>query len=368
MSTENGGADESAEKRRRLALKRLSKEGFIGQLDRLDKVGAGEEAQASWVRSGLQHGWYIPNVNTYPAKQALFETDLAAAIRNHVLPGHTPAAPLLDQSTPVITLGSCFARELRLFLSISGVNAKRFWIPSGLNNTFAILDFFSWCVTGTETGRGYRYERGSDGGIGEWTPEAEREAYLDAFARAGAFVFTIGLAEVWQDRETGSVFWRGVPKEIFDAERHTFRLTTVDENTANLREVIALIRRINATAPIVLTLSPVPLLATFRDISCLTADCVSKSVLRVALDQVMGDRPAGVYYWPSFEIVKWVGATLPWSAYGEGGSTRDVSRRLISHIIDQFVAAYYTPAAVAAMRANRALSADTAAAAEPPDD
>jgi hypothetical protein len=363
IDTDDAPADELAGRRERQLLKKASKKGLIGKLDRLVDADP-DRKPTTWVK----HGWYVPNVNAYPAKQELFETDLASAIRDYVLPGHAPAAPFLQQSTPVITLGSCFARELRLFLSLSGVNASRFWIPSGLNNTFAILDFFSWCITGQETGRGHRYERGADGSIGEWTPEAEREAYLQSFANAGAFVFTIGLAEVWQDRETGSVFWRGVPREIFDAQRHVFRLTTVDENAENLRQVVSLIRRVNTTAPIVLTLSPVPLLATFRDISCLTADCVSKSVLRVALDQVMTDRLDGVYYWPSFEIVKWVGATLPWAAYGEGGSTRDVNRRLISHIIDAFVASYYTPAAVEAMSASRSQHGDVAAPADADDD
>jgi hypothetical protein len=94
----------------------------------------------------------------------------------------------------------------------------------------------------------------------------------------------------------------------------------------------------------------VPLLATHRPLSCLTADCVSKSVLRVALDQVMADQAADVYYWPSFEIVKWMGATVPWSAYGENGSSRDVNRRLIGPIIDAFVEAYYRPEDAAAMR------------------
>ena len=353
-------------KEARLAFKKASKAGIIGQMDRLDRVDAGAE-QETWVRNGLKHGWYIPNVNTYPGRQELFDADVATVIREHVVPGHAPEAPFLEQSATVVTLGSCFARELRTFLSLSGVSANRFWIPSGLNNTFAILDFFSWCITGKETGRGFRYERGADGDIGEWTPEAERQAYLDAFASAGAFVFTIGLAEVWQDRESGGVFWRGIPKEIFDAERHIFRLTSVDENAANLRQVVALIRRVNSAAPVVITLSPVPLLATFRDISCLTADCVSKSVLRVAIDQVMNDRLPGVYYWPSFEIVKWVGATLSWPAYGENGSTRDVNRRLITHIIDAFVQAYYTPEAVEAMRSRRAAEPETAPAAADDD-
>jgi hypothetical protein len=331
-------------------IKPSSTVGLIGQLDA--QVWP-EESPDSWVQSGLKHGWYIRDINSYPTEQSAFE-DLGRLIRGSVLPGHLPERPFLDDTQPVITLGSCFARELRLFLSLSGVMSTRFWIPSGLNNTFAILDFLAWTVEGRQTGRGFRYERSHEGDIREWTPEAEREAYAKAFAAAGAFVFTIGLAEVWQDRETGGVFWRGVPNEIFNADRHVFRLTTVDENTENLRQIIALIRKVNPAAPIVLTLSPVPLLATHREISCLTADCVSKSVLRVALDNVMSDRLPDVYYWPSFEIVKWVGANLPWSAYGGGGSSRDVNRVLVSEIIDAFIESFYTPAAIAAMQARRA--------------
>jgi hypothetical protein len=334
-----------------MAKTRRSKDrdGLIGFLD--TPAARSDVPAEGLVHDGLKHGWYLADVNVYPRKQSQFETDdLGAFIRRHIVPGHAPARPMLDVSRPVITLGSCFARELRLFLSRAGVDARRFWIPSGLNNTFAILDFFSWCVTGMQTGRGFRYEETESGGIQDWTPEAERAAYRQAFADAGAFVLTLGLAEVWQDRDTGAVFWRGVPKELFDENRHVFRLTTVEENVANLRQTIGLVRQVNPSAPIVLTLSPVPLLATHRPLSCLTADCVSKSVLRVALDQVMADQAADVYNWPSFEIVKWMGATVPWSAYGENGSSRDVNRRLIGPIIDAFVEAYYRPEDAAAMR------------------
>ena len=80
--------------------------------------------------------------------------------------------------------------------------------------------------------------------------------------------------------------------------------------------MVDLVRQVNPNAPIVITLSPVPLEATFRDISCMTADSVSKSVLRVAIDQVMGEHRPNVCYWPSFEIVRWAGAHVSWPAYG----------------------------------------------------
>jgi hypothetical protein len=114
--------------------------------------------------------------------------------------------------------------------------------------------------------------------------------------------------------------------------------------------VIELVRSVNPTAPIVLTLSPVPLKATFRDISCMSADCVSKSTLRVALDRVTSLGLEDVYYWPSFEIVRWVGAHLPWPAYGTGGSSRRVRRDLVREIIDAFVEVFWVPEAAAQLR------------------
>jgi hypothetical protein len=327
--------------------------GNIGQLNSAAASLPGSDSP--WLRKYGKHGWYVPNDNPYPLAQARFEGDLATLVREAVLPGHLPATPLFQEKDVIITLGSCFARELRLFLSEAGIGSSGFWVPSGLNNTFALLDFFSWCVTGEETGRGYRYERDGSGTIEEWKPARERQAYVDAFARAGGFVFTIGLAEVWEDRDTGRVFWRGVPADIFNEERHVFRLTTVDENAENLRRLVQVIRQINSTAPVILTLSPVPLLASFRDISCLTADCVSKSVLRVAIDQVMSDRLASIFYWPSFEIVRWVGGNLPYPAFGEDGKARDVNRRVVAAIIEAFIESYYPPAVRDRMRARQLL-------------
>jgi hypothetical protein len=299
------------------------------------------------------HSWHKTAANYFPSDRRQFD-DFERLIRDFILPGHTPDEPLLQADDLVVTLGSCFARELRTFLSDAGLLATRLRVPEGLNNTYAILDFIAWCVTGSETGRGFRYDRLDSGEIREWAAEDEREAFARAFADAGAFVITIGLAEVWQDRETGGVFWRGVPKEIFDADRHVFRLTTVEENADNILETIDLVRQVNATAPIVVTLSPVPLEATFRDISCMTADSVSKSVLRVAVDQVMSAGRPGVYYWPSFEIVRWAGAHVSWPAYGfHDDRSRHVTRYLVGEIIGAFAEAFYVPEAVQLMRSRR---------------
>ena len=47
-----------------------------------------------------------------------------------------------------------------------------------------------------------------------------------------------------------------------------------------------MIRKNNKNASIIFTLSPVPLKATFRNMSCTVANSVSKAILRVALDEI----------------------------------------------------------------------------------
>ena len=187
----------------------------------------------SWSRSR----WHSRGANPYPKRTKLFD-DLPGLIRDWIVPGHAPPAGILRLEDSIVTLGSCFARELREHLNAQGVSARNLWIPAGLNNTFAILDFISWCVTGQQTGRGFRYDTTEDGEIRDWTPEVEAESYLRWIRETDAFVFTLGLAEVWQDTDTGQVFWRGVPKELYEADRHVFRLTTVEENEANIEQIL----------------------------------------------------------------------------------------------------------------------------------
>ena len=149
---------------------------------------------------------------------------------------------------------------------------------------------------------------------------------------------------MWEDSESGNVFWRGVPEQIFKEGRHRFRLSSVLENTKNLENIFALIREVNPNAPIIFTLSPVPLKATFSNKSCISSDCVSKSTLRLAIHEYMSkfESQANVYYWPSFEIVKWVGCHLPYPVYGtDDGCVRHVSRFLVTQILKAFVNVYY---------------------------
>lgn len=293
---------------------------------------------ASWGESV----WHTGDIKKYPVAKSDF-VNIEKLITEYCLDS-MPEKPVLDDNGNVVAIGSCFAAELRHFLGDAGLSSDSFWIPSGLNNTFALRDFFHWAVYGKETAKGFAYTRDDNGSLVDWQPELEQKTIKKAISEASCFVFTLGLAEVWEDKDTSRVFWRGVPEHIFESGRHQFRMSTVAENSENLASIVQIIREVNKNAPIVFTLSPVPLKATFSGKSCITADCVSKSTLRVAINEYMStlDDYQNIWYWPSFEIIKWVGCHLPYPVYGtDDGCVRHVSRFMVNNILKSFVRTFY---------------------------
>ena len=98
-----------------------------------------------------------------------------------------------------------------------------------------------------------------------------------------------------------------------------------------------MIREINKKTQIVLTLSPVPLKGTLDMPSVMQADAVSKSTLRIAINEIMLNSPAGVSYWPSSEMVRWLGVYFE-DVFGlEDQRSRHVSSFVIQNIIGLFL-------------------------------
>ena len=234
------------------------------------------------------------------------------AVQDWVLHGWAPEAPLIRPSTQITAFGSCFATNISKWLSqrnFSVLNkngdAKAAYVVTmgeGMVNSFVIRQQFEWAwenkVFEEPLWHGYNAEEfGYD--------ETVRLETKKIFDETEVFILTFGLSEVWYDEPTGNVFWRTIPKDVYDPERHKFRVSTVEENKANMRAIYDLIRKHRPDAKMIFTLSPIPLIATFRDVSCLTANSVSKSVLRVAIDELMREtrEEGALYYWPSYEII-----------------------------------------------------------------
>ena len=138
--------------------------------------------------------------------------------------------------------------------------------------------------------------------------EADRAQHLACVRRAfetlDVFVFTLGLTEAWVSRTDGAAYplCPGTAGGRFDPALHEFHNLGAAEVTADLLAFTDLLRGVNPAARLVLTVSPVPLVATAGGEHVLAATAYSKAVLRVAAGEAARQRP-GVAYFPSFEII-----------------------------------------------------------------
>ena len=135
-----------------------------------------------------------------------------------------------------------------------------------------------------------------------------RTKHLDAvrrmFENANVFVFTLGLTECWRSKSDGVVYplAPGVVAGSYDGAEHEFVNLSVTDVEQDLAQFHAHLRSINPRCRVILTVSPVPLIATFENRHVLVSTTYSKSVLRVAA-QTAADTLPDVDYFPSFEIV-----------------------------------------------------------------
>jgi hypothetical protein len=126
----------------------------------------------------------------------------------------------------------------------------------------------------------------------------------DLFENTDIFVFTLGLTEGWESIEDQLSFpiCPAVYDKNFSFERYKFINYSVTDVTSDLSEFVSLLRGINPNVKIVLTVSPVPLIATYTDEHVAVATTYSKSVLRVAASEIV-EKFDGIDYFPSYEII-----------------------------------------------------------------
>jgi hypothetical protein len=171
--------------------------------------------------------------------------------------------------------------------------------------------------------------------------EDDRTQHLAAvrhvFERADVFIFTLGLTEIWRDRRDGAVYpyCPGLIAGDFDPNIHEFHNAGVRENVDALEAFIARLRAVNPNVRVVLSVSPVPLGTTMAPEHIARATTYSKSVLRVAAQELY-EAHDYVDYFASYEIVSQ-------SFFGNDpfvGDRRHVDPQVVAEIVDLFFASY----------------------------
>ncbi len=169
--------------------------------------------------------------------------------------------------------------------------------------------------------------------------EIDRQQHLAAvramFETLDVFVFTLGLTECWKARADGAVFplCPGVEGGVFDASRYVFENQEVTAVVADMGAFLEALRLVNPLAQVILTVSPVPLMATAApEGHVLSQTIYSKSVLRVAA-QMICDTVPGVHYFPSYEII--TGAFNRGRYFAE--DLRNVTEEGVAHVMGLFL-------------------------------
>lgn len=299
------------------------------------------------VAAGLKYSkWHATDsVNYWPLRD-MAKNNLDKVVSD-LFNSYSPSSPIFNADSKLLTMGSCFAMRIREWMEHNGRGSETIFIPEGLNNSFAVRQYIDWALTGNRSSDAYWYDK-HETGISKWESPKEQKLIKKEFDNHAGLVITFGLAEVWRDKDTNGVFWRGVPDGVFDPNKHENVMSSVNDNVDNIKQIVSLVREHCGKKPIIFTLSPVPLAATFENQPCIASDCISKSTLRVAISEALKSiNDSDVYYWPSFEYVKWISSHMPHVTFGgkkaKGAmqDSRHVDPKAVSTIISHFAKSFF---------------------------
>lgn len=252
--------------------------------------------------------WHKGDIyNQYPEKAQLREEGLI-----EIAKGWLPENPIIEADTRVLAVGSCFARHFTLWLAEHGFNRRFPESPYNALLRFNV-DFESPAVIAQQ----FRWAFDElDPSSLLWidksrhliaATEEGKQSVRNTLENTDVLILTLGLSEVWYDKVSGEPLWRALTEQTYDPERHVFRVESVDATIKWLECIERLRQCYLPKLKIVFTLSPIPLKTTFRPVSAVTANTVSKAILRAALDEFIRNHETVVnrelFYFPSYEMV-----------------------------------------------------------------
>ncbi|MDE3176336.1 MAG: GSCFA domain-containing protein [Pseudomonadota bacterium] len=323
-----------------------------------------------------------------------FWRDAVAAPAYHDVDPVVAAKFTISAADKVATAGSCFAQHIARHLANSGFHYLVTETPHPLVRS-ADTGRFGYGVFTARYGNVYTtrqllqlLQRAYGVFVAREAPWRTREGrYLDPFRpriQPGGFfsldeldadrahhfacvrqaietmdvlVFTLGLTETWVARADGAAFplCPGVAGGEFDESRYAFVNLSVAEVVADLEAVLQFVRTKNPAAKVMLTVSPVPLVATATDRNVLTATAYSKAVLRVAAEEIANAHPH-VAYFPSFEVI--TGNHARGRYFDE--TLREVTPEGVAHVMRLFMRHYARKDSAPAPRADEGARYDAA--------
>jgi hypothetical protein len=237
-----------------------------------------------------------------------------------------PDTPILGENDTVITLGSCFAENVGRSLHGMGIKTVTARLHEEANspqlNAIILQSIF-------------------DGELSPNKEHLEKEGFTRELAAsfrqkimaAKCAIFTVGVGLSCTFKNSDLIVLR--PRE-HHRDSLNWRYPSHTEQVGFIEHCLSVFRQLNPSINIIITLSPVPMYKSIDSGSPVVDDCVSKSMLRGAIHEVMQKKWPSVYYWPSFEVFRWIGPHID-PVYGEDDKNhRHVNQVLVDSIMRMF--------------------------------
>ena len=275
---------------------------------------------------------------------------------------------ILQREDKLFAIGSCFARGIESALVEQEMavlsRAAEFDSFPSINNemklgftnkysTFSIYNELRWALDPAEEfpreslvdiGNGVFYDPHTNpalqlAGLEETIRRREIiESVTRRVAQCRVVIVTLGLVEVWRDK-IANVFVNTapIPPALHrHPDRYEFHITNFTENFSNLEHIHTLLSRFgHPDVQVVVTVSPVPLEATFSSEDVVIANTYSKSILRAAAQEWAATHK-NVHYFPSYEIVQNSERKVTWEE-----DLRHVKGEVVYHIMNLFLRHYF---------------------------
>tara|TARA_R110000787_G_scaffold49111_1_gene117820 strand:- start:4485 stop:5660 length:1176 start_codon:yes stop_codon:yes gene_type:complete len=265
----------------------------------------------------------------------------------------------------IFTIGSCFARNVERHLDMMGFDvinrriydeAERLAILPGIDNRytpFSMLNEFRWALDPDfridyeaalyKVDRGLCFDPHMHYAMRRFpvATALERRDYLNecnrSITRCQTIIMTLGLAEAWWDSKLGLYLNWSPQMRWIEQEPHRFEfhLLGPEDVCEALESIYALLdTHGHPDFQILLTVSPIEMMATFRPMDASVANMHSKSILRAAAGAFV-EKHQNVDYLPSFEIAL---LSDPWAVWA--GDRVHIQDDAVDFIVRSVMAPY----------------------------
>ena len=326
-------------------------------------VATAKEARRNTERNACSR-WYRKDADPDQTNGALaFQRVRKGLFRPEIRPGFK-----LRREDKLFAIGSCFARAIeralvgrKMDVLSAAPEFKSFPVASsdvtGVGftnkyNTYSILNELRWALDPSarfpresmvELGNGFAYDPHTNPTLtlADLSETLRRRSLIEMVMRRVAqcrvVIVTLGLVEVWRDK-VADIFINTTP--ITDAfrtypERYEAQISNFSQNFATLEQLYSLLRQFgHPDFNIVVTVSPVPLMATFANQDVVIANTYSKSTLRSVAEEWAAGH-SNIHYFPSYEIVMNSEPAITWEE-----DLRHVRGRVVQYITGLFLDHY----------------------------